>query len=179
MPRSSRAVVEMSPNAIPSAPSTSCAKKPIPIRAKNSSVVEGSYRTTGTVYWSAIAIYVVRGPLDADPGTAGQAARRIPRCRVRWPAGHRERPARGRFPETKLVNRELDDRFHETARLDVAPLDRKMGLFRGAANDSNFGSARLGRKPICFDVRIPTKPARHSNMKPATRSEMKPAMVPI
>jgi hypothetical protein len=28
-------------------------------------------------------------------------------------------------------------------------------------------------------VRIPTKPARHSNMKPATRSEMKPAMVPI
>ena len=28
-------------------------------------------------------------------------------------------------------------------------------------------------------VRIPTKPARHSNMKPATRSEMKPATVPI
>jgi hypothetical protein len=28
-------------------------------------------------------------------------------------------------------------------------------------------------------VRIPTKPAMHSNMKPATRSEMKPAMVPI
>jgi hypothetical protein len=28
-------------------------------------------------------------------------------------------------------------------------------------------------------LRIPTKPARHSNMKPATRSEMKPAMVPI
>ena len=28
-------------------------------------------------------------------------------------------------------------------------------------------------------MRIPTKPARHSNMKPATRSEMKPAMVPI
>jgi hypothetical protein len=28
-------------------------------------------------------------------------------------------------------------------------------------------------------LRIPTKPARHSNMKPATHSEMKPAMVPI
>ena len=38
MPSESRAVVEMTPNAIPSAPSTSCAKKPIPIRAKNSGV---------------------------------------------------------------------------------------------------------------------------------------------
>ena len=28
-------------------------------------------------------------------------------------------------------------------------------------------------------VRIPMKPAMHSNLKPATRSEMKPAMVPI
>jgi hypothetical protein len=28
-------------------------------------------------------------------------------------------------------------------------------------------------------LRIPTKPAMHSNMKPAARSEMKPAMVPI
>jgi hypothetical protein len=28
-------------------------------------------------------------------------------------------------------------------------------------------------------VRIPTKPARHSNMKPATRTDLKPAMVPI
>jgi hypothetical protein len=28
-------------------------------------------------------------------------------------------------------------------------------------------------------MRIPTKPAMHSNVKPATRSEMKPAMVPI
>ena len=47
----------------------------------------------------------------------------------------------GRF--SRLVLLTLDDRFHETARLDAAPLDRKMGLFRGAANDSNFGSARL------------------------------------
>jgi len=28
-------------------------------------------------------------------------------------------------------------------------------------------------------VRIPTKPAMHSNLKPATRSDLKPAMVPI
>jgi hypothetical protein len=31
----------------------------------------------------------------------------------------------------------------------------------------------------CAVVRIPTKPARHSNMKPATRTDLKPAMVPI
>jgi len=30
-----------------------------------------------------------------------------------------------------------------------------------------------------LSVRIPTKPARHSNLKPATRSELKPARVPI
>jgi hypothetical protein len=36
---------------------------------------------------------------------------------------------------------------------------------------------RVGRQD--HQMRIPTKPARHSNMKPATRSEMKPAMVPI
>jgi hypothetical protein len=35
------------------------------------------------------------------------------------------------------------------------------------------------RLPAGKTLRIPTKPARHSNMKPATRSEMKPAMVPI
>jgi len=28
-------------------------------------------------------------------------------------------------------------------------------------------------------LRIPTKPARHSNMKPATDSDLKPAGVPI
>ena len=28
-------------------------------------------------------------------------------------------------------------------------------------------------------LRIPTKPAMHSNMKPATRSDPKPATVPI
>ena len=39
--KAKQAVVVMRPNAIPSAPSTSCAKKPIPIRAKNSGVKEG------------------------------------------------------------------------------------------------------------------------------------------
>jgi transposase len=29
------------------------------------------------------------------------------------------------------------------------------------------------------EVRIPTKPAMHSNMKPATYSDLKPASVPI
>jgi hypothetical protein len=32
---------------------------------------------------------------------------------------------------------------------------------------------------VVVKLRIPTKPAMHSNMKPAARSEMKPAMVPI
>jgi hypothetical protein len=32
---------------------------------------------------------------------------------------------------------------------------------------------------LVLGLRIPTKPAMHSNKKPATRSEMKPAMVPI
>jgi hypothetical protein len=30
-----------------------------------------------------------------------------------------------------------------------------------------------------LQVRIPTKPARHSNLKPATHSDAKPAGVPI
>jgi hypothetical protein len=41
------------------------------------------------------------------------------------------------------------------------------------------GSAARESPRAQNNVRIPTKPARHSNMKPATRSEMKPAMVPI
>jgi hypothetical protein len=32
---------------------------------------------------------------------------------------------------------------------------------------------------MIIQMRIPTKPARHSNMKPATRTDLKPAMVPI
>jgi len=32
---------------------------------------------------------------------------------------------------------------------------------------------------LCASLRIPTKPARHSNMKPATDSDLKPAGVPI
>jgi hypothetical protein len=45
-------------------------------------------------------------------------------------------------------------------------------------------SARLMpslRRSICryrCEMRIPTKPAMHSELKPATRSELKPAMVP-
>jgi len=32
---------------------------------------------------------------------------------------------------------------------------------------------------IASGVRIPTKPAMHSNLKPAARSDLKPAIVPI
>jgi hypothetical protein len=42
---------------------------------------------------------------------------------------------------------------------------------------------RLSRIGLCFaagrELRIPTKPAMHSNLKPATRSDLKPATVPI
>jgi hypothetical protein len=45
-------------------------------------------------------------------------------------------------------------------------------------------SSQSGHKPSLGrtfrnSVRIPTKPARHSNMKPATRTDLKPAVVPI
>ena len=33
--------------------------------------------------------------------------------------------------------------------------------------------------PLNLSVRIPTKPAMHSNLKPATYSDLKPAGVPI
>jgi len=44
--------------------------------------------------------------------------------------------------------------------------------------------AVVARPIICderfaFEVRLPTKPAMHSNMKPATYSDPKPAGVPI
>jgi hypothetical protein len=38
-------------------------------------------------------------------------------------------------------------------------------------------SAVLGR--YCLKMRIPTKPAMHSNLKPATCSDAKPAGIPI
>jgi general stress protein YciG len=41
-------------------------------------------------------------------------------------------------------------------------------------------AARAGRKGgQSVDLRIPTKPAMHSNLKPATYSDLKPAGVPI
>jgi hypothetical protein len=51
--------------------------------------------------------------------------------------------------------------------------------------DSEHGRARIspqGAKEVeekLLKLRIPTKPARHSNLKPATRSDLKPAVVPI
>jgi len=41
------------------------------------------------------------------------------------------------------------------------------------------GFARTQLRQVLFAVRIPTKPATHSNRKPATDSDLKPAGVPI
>jgi hypothetical protein len=50
--------------------------------------------------------------------------------------------------------------------------DKKQGMDFGFVFDSAFGKA-------LSVMRIPTKPAMHSNLKPATRSDLKPAIVPI
>ena len=60
-----------------------------------------------------------------------------------------------------------------------------MGTMRFAAGSHREGY--LGDMPISDDseahleefLRIPTKPATHSNRKPATDSDLKPAGVPI
>ena len=46
----------------------------------------------------------------------------------------------------------------------------------------DYAIERLGDPLACWfstRLRIPTKPARHSDMKPATDSDLKPARVPI
>ena len=54
-------------------------------------------------------------------------------------------------------------------------------LWHSEARTAGFsrGQSALHQTLCILCLRIPTKPARHSNLKPATRSEMKPAMVPI
>ena len=54
-------------------------------------------------------------------------------------------------------------------------------LTQGYDHDSArfFVSAQIDAILSSWGVRIPTKPAMHSNLKPATRSDLKPAMVPI
>jgi agmatine deiminase len=58
-----------------------------------------------------------------------------------------------------------------------APCYLNAYVANGAVISARFGDA--ARDEAARTVRIPTKPARHSNMNPATRSETKPAMVPI
>jgi hypothetical protein len=53
------------------------------------------------------------------------------------------------------------------------------GFWRGKNTPPEKSLERQGIDKNLAIVRIPTKPARHSNMNPATRSETKPAMVPI
>jgi hypothetical protein len=41
----------------------------------------------------------------------------------------------------------------------------------------SWGGGKTSRSPL--SLRIPTKPAMHSNTKPAAHSDLKPASVPI
>jgi hypothetical protein len=42
-----------------------------------------------------------------------------------------------------------------------------------------LGKLTFRYRSIAATLRIPTKPARHSNRKPATDSDLKPAGIPI
>ena len=50
-------------------------------------------------------------------------------------------------------------------------------FFSPIAVDVHFEDRGVVNQAV--NVRIPTKPAMHSNMKPATHSDLKPAGVPI
>ena len=56
-----------------------------------------------------------------------------------------------------------------------------MSFLLFAAQTPATFSFKLARSAAFFDaaLRIPTKPATHSNRKPATDSDLKPAGVPI
>jgi hypothetical protein len=54
----------------------------------------------------------------------------------------------------------------------------KLAINRSFARRNNTAHPYLLRALVSC-VRIPTKPARHSNLKPATHSDAKPAGVPI
>jgi exodeoxyribonuclease V alpha subunit len=62
---------------------------------------------------------------------------------------------------------------------DAVPVVRLTEVFRQAAQSrivTNAHRINQGRMP---ELRVPTKPAGHSNLKPATHSKTKPASVPI
>jgi hydroxymethylbilane synthase len=50
---------------------------------------------------------------------------------------------------------------------------------RALAEAGERGFSPRKSTPPCSPVRIPTKPATHSNRKPATDSDLKPAGIPI
>jgi hypothetical protein len=56
-------------------------------------------------------------------------------------------------------------------------------IAKAGGKHAGFLKNYLGRSPTEIEkrhrLRIPMKPAMHSNMKPATRSDLKPATVPI
>ena len=52
-------------------------------------------------------------------------------------------------------------------------------FFNGVQGQPNGSSVSRQRDTLMRSLRIPTKPAMHSNMKPATYSDPKPAGVPI
>jgi two-component system response regulator HydG len=62
--------------------------------------------------------------------------------------------------------------------LESEVFGHEKGAFSGA-HQRHLGYAERARGGVLFLVRIPTKPATHSNRKPATDSDLKPAGIPI
>jgi hypothetical protein len=78
-------------------------------------------------------------------------------------------------------HRRNTDKSADRAYQDKCPIDKR-GPARRAARlqlAMNFAGVIGANKPCDAPVRIPTKPAMHSNLKPATYTDLKPATVPI
>lgn len=89
--------------------------------------------------------------------------------RLVWPDEVKRDAIRTR-PENKFLRRELDDRFHETARLQLLDLRPQNAAVSAVAYDSNFGSARLVCKNMLFASTLEL-----SRRKIHYRSEARPA----
>jgi hypothetical protein len=84
-------------------------------------------------------------------------------------------PARQRLDERRFS----PGRLGATAGDLVAEARRELTVGETCANPLDKGYRGLGDGSGIIAVRIPTKPAMHSNLKPATYSDLKPAGVPI
>jgi hypothetical protein len=73
---------------------------------------------------------------------------------------------------SKLLSRESRQPSRRGARLSAT------GIRNHRYEIKSFPMPPLARDVMIADLRIPTKPAMHSNLKPATRSDLKPAKVP-